>query len=230
MVKILNASGVSWSFMDEDGGVCCGRPLMLAGQDKEARELINYNSQLIWKSGARTLVTSCPICYKVFNESYYLDVEVLHHSQYIWRLIGKRSVKLNFLHKSVAYHSPCELGRGSGIFSEPKNVLRHVARLGNTDFEDENSLCCGGSLGNIKLDYAGKRRIAEDVTGKLLINNPDMLATACPLCKKTLSGVTRVKVADIAEIVADALVLSQPEKIRAKAAVVAKESANIPCK
>ena len=32
---------------------------MLAGQDKEARELINYNSQAIWKSGATTLVTSC---------------------------------------------------------------------------------------------------------------------------------------------------------------------------
>ena len=74
MTRILNASGVNWSFIDEKGGVCCGRPLMLAGQDKEARELINYNSQIIWKSGAHTLVTSCPICYKVFKESYYLDV------------------------------------------------------------------------------------------------------------------------------------------------------------
>ncbi|MCJ7820107.1 MAG: (Fe-S)-binding protein, partial [Bacteroidales bacterium] len=63
MIKILDSSGVSYNFIDEQGGVCCGRPLMLAGQDKEARELINYNSQLIWKSGAHTLVTSCPICY-----------------------------------------------------------------------------------------------------------------------------------------------------------------------
>ena len=83
MVRLLDASGVNYSFLDEEGGVCCGRPLMLAGQDKEARELINYNSQLIWKSGAHTLVTSCPICYKVFKESYYLDVEVLHHTQFI---------------------------------------------------------------------------------------------------------------------------------------------------
>ena len=83
MVKILDASGVKYNFIDEQGGVCCGRPLMLAGQDKEARELINYNSQMIWKSGAHTLVTSCPICYKVFKESYYLDVEVLHHTQFI---------------------------------------------------------------------------------------------------------------------------------------------------
>jgi len=95
MIKILDASGVKYSFMDEQGGVCCGRPLMLAGQDKEARELINFNSQMIWKSGAHTLVTSCPICYKVFKESYYLDVEVLHHTQFIKRLIDEGSVKMN---------------------------------------------------------------------------------------------------------------------------------------
>ena len=47
MIKILDASGVNYSFIDEHGGVCCGRPLMLAGQDKEARELINFNSQMI---------------------------------------------------------------------------------------------------------------------------------------------------------------------------------------
>ncbi len=102
---------------------------MLAGQDKEARELINYNSQIIWKSGAHTLVTSCPICYKVFKESYYLDVEVLHHTQFIKNLIDEGSVKMNFLNKRVTYHTPCELGRGSGVYDEPKEVLRHVASL-----------------------------------------------------------------------------------------------------
>src|SRR5664279_277366 len=55
MIKILDASGVNYKFIDEQGGVCCGRPLMLAGHDKEARELINYNSRMIWKSGAHTL-------------------------------------------------------------------------------------------------------------------------------------------------------------------------------
>jgi Fe-S oxidoreductase len=97
---------------------------MLAGQDKEGRELINFNSQLIWKSGAQTLVTSCPICYKVFRESYYLDVEVLHHSQFIKNLIDEDAVKLNFLRKRVVYHTPCDLGRGSGVYNEPKEVLK----------------------------------------------------------------------------------------------------------
>ena len=187
MVKILDASGLNYNFIDEEGGVCCGRPLMLAGQDREARELINYNSQLIWKSGAHTLVTSCPICYKVFRESYYLDVEVLHHSQFIKNLIDEDSVKLNFLRKRVVYHTPCDLGRGSGVYDEPKEVLKHVSRLEKSKFEDDNSLCCGGSLANMKIGTQKRNQIARNAASELTKANPDILATACPLCKKTFS-------------------------------------------
>jgi Fe-S oxidoreductase len=206
MIKILEASGVKYNFIDNQGGVCCGRPLMLAGQDREARELINYNSQLIWKTGAQTLVTSCPICYKVFKESYYLDVEVMHHSQFIKTLIDEGSLKLSFLRKKVAYHAPCDLGRGSGVYDEPKAVLGHVSRLQKSEFEDENSLCCGGSLGNLRISHQDKNRIARDVASELTKYNPDILATSCPLCKKTLAAATTIKVADISEIVADAIV------------------------
>jgi Fe-S oxidoreductase len=227
MIKILDASGVKYNFMDEQGGVCCGRPLMLAGQDKEARELINFNSQMIWKSGAHTLVTSCPICYKVFKESYYLDVEVLHHTQFIKRLIDEGSVKMNFLHKKVVYHSPCELGRGSGIFDEPKDVLNHVSRLEKCNFEDENSLCCGGSLANMKISSQNKKKIAFDAVNELTKNTPDILATACPLCKKTFSAVTETRVADISEIVAEALIMKPLKKNSASQISSIKQLANI---
>lgn len=212
MVTILNASGLKWTFMDENGGACCGRPLMLSGQDREARELINFNSEIIWKSGAQVLVTSCPICYKIFRESYYLDVEVLHHSQFIKSLIDDGSVRMNFLHKRVTYHTPCELGRGSGVYDEPTELLRHVAILESTGFEDENSLCCGGSLGNIRLDQRDRAKIARDVTSVLTSNDPDFLTTACPLCKKTLSNATDTKVLDIAELAVMALEKPPAEK------------------
>ncbi|MZP57017.1 MAG: (Fe-S)-binding protein, partial [Bacteroidales bacterium] len=150
MIRILDASGMNYRFLDEAGGVCCGRPLMLAGKDKEARELINFNSGLIRDSGARILVTSCPICYKVFRESYYLEVELMHHTQFIKMLIDEDMLRLRFLRKKVVYHAPCDLGRGSGIYDEPKDVLRHVARLQPTGFDDDDSLCCGGSLGNTR--------------------------------------------------------------------------------
>lgn len=216
MIKILEASGLKYSFIDEHGGVCCGRPLMLAGQDKEARELINYNSQLIWKSGAKTLVTSCPICYKVFKESYYLGLEVLHHTQFIKKLIDEGSLRMNFMHEKVVYHSPCELGRGSGVYDEPKVVIKHVARLEKSNFEDSNSLCCGGSIANMKISYQNKNKIARDAAAELTQGNPDILATACPLCKKTFSSATETRVADICEIVAEALILPPVIKVSGK--------------
>jgi len=227
MIKILDASGLNWSFIDEEGGVCCGRPLMLAGNDKEARELINYNSQLIWKSGAHTLVTSCPICYKVFKESYYIDVEVLHHTQFIKNLIDEGAVKMNFLHKRVAYHTPCELGRNSGIYKEPKDVIRHVAILENTGYDDENSLCCGGSLGNLKISHQKKHQIALDAAARLTTKNPEALITACPLCKKTFLSATETRVADIAEIVAEAIITPPPRKRQYQHSLSVKESADI---
>ncbi|MCU0361749.1 MAG: (Fe-S)-binding protein [Bacteroidales bacterium] len=206
MINILEASGLSYSFLDKGGGVCCGRPLMLAGKDHEAREVINHNSGLIWKSGAKILVTSCPICFKVFRESYHLDAEVLHHSQFIKRLVDTGKIKMNFLRKKVVYHSPCDLGRGSGIYSEPKELLAHISRLEPGSFEDDNSLCCGGSLANAVIGSKGRKKIASDMAGKLTAMHPDILATACPLCKKTISNATGVRVADIAELAAEALV------------------------
>lgn len=218
MLKIFETAGENYYFMDKDASICCGRPLMLAGQDKEARELINFNSEVIWKSGARILVTSCPICYKVFKDSYYLDVEVLHHSQYIRRIIEEGSVRMNYSHKKVVYHDPCELGRGSGIYDEPREVLSYVSDLQSTDYDKENSLCCGGSIANIKLDQAKRNMITKDVVSKLTEGNPDMVATACPLCKKTLTKVSNIKVADLAEIVAGEI--SEVQKKRRRTSVL----------
>jgi Fe-S oxidoreductase len=205
MINILEASGLSYIFLDEEGGACCGRPLMLAGQDREARELINFNSQLIWKTGASKLVTSCPICYKVFRESYHLDAEILHHTQFIKSLIDDNRITLKYLRKKVVYHPPCDLGRGSGVYDEPLEVLRYVSRLEKSKYEDANSLCCGGSLGNLRLSSNDRRKIASEAAREMTGSNPDILATACPLCKKTFSCATDVRVADISEIVAEVL-------------------------
>jgi Fe-S oxidoreductase len=227
MVKILDASGLSYNFIDESGGVCCGRPLMLAGKDREARELINYNSQLIWKSGARSLVASCPICYKVFRESYYLDVQVLHHSQFIKGLADEGILKLNFLRKNIVYHTPCELGRGSGVYNEPKDLLRYISRLETTEYEDADSLCCGGSLANSKIDSRKRRDISLNTTRKLTQSGPDILATACPLCKKTFAPLTETRVADIAELAAEALALHDVRNISGQRIFSAREMADI---
>lgn len=218
MKRIMESAGVKYRFMDEKGGVCCGRPLMLAGRNREARELINHNSDIIWKSGAKILVTSCPICYKVFRESYYLEATVMHHSEFINLLIEEGSLRLGYLHRKVVYHDPCELGRGSGIYEEPRAVISYVAELQEASQERSMSLCCGGSLGNLTLSSGKRAMIAADAARTLTMTSPDELITACPLCKKTFVQATKTKVSDIAELVAAALPAHATRVARRRAA------------
>lgn len=222
MMKIFRASGEKVWFMDEEGGACCGRPLMLAGNDREARELINYNSEIIRKSGAKTLVTSCPICYNVFRDSYYLEAEVMHHTEYLKHLIDDGNLRFNYSGRKVVYHDPCELGRIAGIYDAPREVLSWVADLHEIPEREEKGLCCGGSLGNLRLNPSKKAAIASDAVKRLTRDNPEMIVTSCPLCKKTFSQVSHVKVSDIAEVTADEIAAVQVRKPRRPASVSLK--------
>ncbi len=206
MLKILAASGEKFSFMDEDGSVCCGRPLLMAGLHEAAAELIQKNTHLIINSGAKTFVTSCPICYKVFNEEYKLPgVEVLHHSQYLLRLVESGKIKVNSTGITAVYHDPCELGRGSKIYDEPRTLLGQLVTLNKAEQERENSLCCGGSVGDLSMNHSERTVIRDEALKVLLASQPDILVTACPLCKKTFDNGTEAVVMDIAEVVSERL-------------------------
>ncbi len=212
MIKIMEAANVKYKFMDADGSICCGRPLKMAGMYNAARSLMEKNRQIIHASGARILVTSCPICYKMFNEEYKLfGVEVLHHTQYLLRLAEAGSLWLNHSALSVVYHDPCELGRGSGIYKEPRKLLKRVAKLIPIEEEKEKALCCGGSLGDFSLSFEQRKIIRDEALETLTASLPDILVTACPLCKKTFHDGTDVKVMDIAELVAERMDLPEPE-------------------
>lgn len=215
MKNILVQAKTNYWFLDEDGGVCCGRPLILAGETDSARQLIDYNRKLIFDSGAKTLVTSCPICLKVFKKEYDLDIEILHHSEFILRLVELGQIRLKKQLTRVAYHDPCELGRGSGIYDEPRNLIKKTGTLVGSETEREQSLCCGNSLGSFRLSAAQANLIMKDALDSLTTGNPDILATSCPLCKKTFSKAGKIPVKDIAEITSEAICSNQdsmPEK------------------
>ncbi len=205
MIQIFEAATIDYFFMDENGGACCGRPLKLAGELKSAQKLMDYNSKIIKGSGAKTLVTSCPICYKVFKEDYNLELEVFHHTEYLWRLIDQQQIHLTLKPKTIAYHDPCELGRGSNIYEYPRQIIEKIAFLKSSKKERKEAPCCGNSLANFQLGSSQVDLIREDAINSLLINEPDILATSCPLCKKTFQKSAPIPVKDIAEIVAEAL-------------------------
>jgi Fe-S oxidoreductase len=205
IVEILETSGVKYKFMDEIKSICCGRPLMLSGKVQQAQELIEKNKKIISDSGAKILVTSCPICYKVFNEDYDLSIEVLHHSQYLLRLVEEEKIALIQQNINAVYHDPCELGRGSGIYEQPRKLLQHSVIIQQVKNQKENALCCGGSLGNFKISAENRKKITRDAIRELTTSQPEALITGCPLCKKTFSQSAPVQVMDIAEIVAKSM-------------------------
>jgi len=206
MSKLLDASGLNWSFMDKEGSICCGRPQLLAGEVDKANQLKDSNSRLIRESGASTLVTSCPICYKMFKEKYNLTINVLHHTQWLSQAVSQKMIQLSPLNLAVSYHDPCELGRGSIEYHAPRSLLSSFATLLSSDNEKEKALCCGGSLANTKLSFEQQQQIASSTLRSLSIQNPDVVATACPLCKKTFSQLHgNVDVMDVAELALNAL-------------------------
>lgn len=206
VLKVLDKAGVKYQFMDKEKGACCGRPLMLAGQYEAAKKLIAYNREKILESRAPILLVSCPICYKVFKDDYELgQITIKHHSEYFLELVNQGKIHLEKSEKTIVYHDPCELGRGCGVYEPPRELLQMTGHLQSVQQEKVNSLCCSGSLGDLSLSMADRNVIKAETLKVLLQKNPDVLATACPLCKKTFVKGVDVQVKDIAEIVADAM-------------------------
>ena len=203
MERIFEAAGDAVWWADREGGVCCGRPLKLSGETDAARKMMRYNTDLFRKHGITTLVTSCPICLKVFREDYDLEgIEVLHHSEYILRLI--RAGRLLPKHDATrfTYHDPCELGRGSGIYDEPRAVIEALGELVEPSETRENAPCCGSSVANTAIDDGAQLQIARAVAAELEATGAEVIVTACPLCKKAIGRGAQQPVCDLSEVVA----------------------------
>ena len=206
MKHIMETAGEEYEFLDKDGGICCGRPMLLSGKTAEAQAMIAKNTELIKKSGAKKLVLSCPICYKVFKDEYHLEgIEIQHHTQYINELIKDGKLKVDKTSVNYVYHDPCELGRAFGVYDEPREVIENVGNLLKAKSEKELSICCGGSLGSFNLTQKERDEITSNSVADLMFNNPDEIVTACPLCLKTFARKSPVKVQDIAEIVSKSI-------------------------
>ena len=206
MVKIFEEAKENYEFLDKNGSICCGRPMMLTGKVNEAKSLIEKNTELIKSSGAKRLVLSCPICYKVFKEEYHLEgIEILHHTQYINELIENDKIHVDRSDKRYVYHDPCELGRAFKVYDEPRNIIDNIGLLTRGKSDKDMSVCCGGSIGSITMTIEERDEITTNSIKDLMHNNPEEIVTACPLCQKTFARKSPIAVKDIAEIVVENL-------------------------
>jgi len=133
----------------------------------------------------------------------------MHHSVFIDNLVKEGKLVLRPTELKTVYHDPCELGRGSGIYDQPRNVLKQIAEVADATEERLNSLCCGGSIGDLAMNFTQRNVIRDTALNILCESRPDILVTACPLCKKTFDSGNATVVKDIAEVVAENLALNK---------------------
>ena len=224
LFNIMEKAKVEYTFMDKDGSICCGRPLLISGGEVKAKELMESNHKAIEESDATILLLSCPICYKMFKEEYNLQgIEVMHHSEYLEKLVKEEAIIVEKTEISMSYHDPCDLGRGSGIYDQPRGVLSAIGTLKRAEEEKSKSICCGGSLGSTKFSYDDRITIARNSLRSLCVENPDILITSCPLCLKSFSCLNDGETIDIAQIVDRYSSPAKTEKLSATAVVQLSE-------
>ncbi|MGQ9617620.1 MAG: (Fe-S)-binding protein [Candidatus Aminicenantia bacterium] len=120
----------------------------------------------------------------------------------------------------ITYHDSCNLARTSGIFREPRVVLKAVAN----DFREMapngiENYCCGGGGGLVALpEYEEKRlRAGKPKADQIKKTGTKIVCAACENCRLQLNDLNshynlNVKVISLAELVVNALVLENEEK------------------
>jgi Fe-S oxidoreductase len=180
-------------------------------------DLMTHNVARVREMGAKTLVTTCPSCHYTWSHLYPeldpspLGFEVLHASQFLARLLdaeGGSQLKLGGFEQVVTYHDPCDLGRKSGIFDAPRQVIEAMPGIEfrEMDASRENALCCGGG-GDVQIvDESVTAAVADRRLGQAQRTGAKYVLSACQQCKRTLMAAARrnrvrVRVMDLAELV-----------------------------
>lgn len=214
--SILTYAGVDFAVLGPEEW-CCGFPLVIAGMRDQARALAAHNVEIVERAGARQLVTTCPSCYHTWKHTYPellcrpLGFAILHATELLADLVHS-GLPLRPLEMQVTYHDPCDLGRTSGLYDPPREVLRAIPGLELVEMAEtrERALCCGGG-GDVEM---GSPELTEQVAAmrlaQALATEAQVLATACQQCKRTLATQARkervrLRVVDVAELLWRAL-------------------------
>jgi heterodisulfide reductase subunit D len=209
-ISVLEKADVNFSIMGEDEW-CCGYPLIAAGMKERAESLKAHNIERVKQLGAHTVVTNCPSCYNTWAFEYDTDLEILHSTQYIKRLIAEKKIALNPLAGTAAYHDPCDLGRNSNVYEEPREVIAATG-LNLMEFPEnrERGYCCGGGGDLEAIDADSAHQFSEALAGIVQEAGVSEFITACQQCKRMMLSVFKEKemhvpVRDVIELVRDAM-------------------------
>jgi len=211
--NILKKLGINFTISKDEW--CCGSPLQRTGQSKIAKECAEHNIEIMKKTGAKRVVTSCAGCYRMlakdYKERYELDYdfEIIHFPDFLLDLLNKGELKLEkSINRTITYHDPCHIGRHMGIYDSPREMLEKIPGIKLVEMEriKENAWCCGAG-GGVKSSFndlalfAAKERCDEAVK-----TGAQALVSTCPFCWRNLNDAIEVnnldlKMYDLVELV-----------------------------
>jgi heterodisulfide reductase subunit D len=212
MARILQEAEVDFTILGGDEW-CCGFPLVGAGMPEKLEELKKHNLQKVKDVAAKTVVFTCPSCLHTWKHLYNTDVKLMHSSQLIAELIETGKVKLkNPIEATVTYHDPCDLGRNTGIYEEPRAVIKSIPGLRFVDLPMNRkfSICCGGG-GNVEMTEPDlSAQVAQMKLDSIKDVGADMVVTGCQQCVRTMATRARrqkmdLAVKDLTELVVEAM-------------------------
>ena len=216
-VSVLRKMNAEPILLGVDEG-CCGGFLLSTGQIKEAQKNAKKVVGIIEGRKTEVLVTECAGCYSTFTKGLTElgmspNFQVMHMSQFVENLVKSRGMGFKELNVKVAYYDPCRLGRISGVYDSPRNVLKDIPGLELVEMENSRSetRCCGAGGGVFSIF----KRLARDIGRDVIVNDvlptgAEALVTACPICQLNFSYAVKwermpLKVYDLMEIVDMAL-------------------------
>lgn len=219
LVQLLQLAGVKVAVLGNDEQ-CCGDPARRMGHEFLYDAQAKANIELLQTLKPKRVVTACPHCFNALGNEYGQfggDLEVVHHSQLLNELVATGRLKgLGEAGGKITYHDPCYLGRYSGEYEAPRNL---IDAAGGERVEmvrsRSSSMCCGGGGGHAWMPAApaGKTiRINEIRSRQAVATGAERLAVGCPFCMRMMEdGMKAIDVQsapvvkDIAEILLESM-------------------------
>jgi heterodisulfide reductase subunit D len=217
-VQVLDKLGVKFGILWENEW-CCGSPGFRTGNLSYAKKLMDHNITALKKAGAKTLLSGCGGCIKSFSEAwkYGLDVPVKsmdHVTTFLESRVKKlaKEKKLNKVELKIAYHDPCHLGRGLGVYEPGREILKSIPGVEVLELprNRKNSWCCG-SGGGVKSAYPDLALwTAQQRLDEVEYVGAKNVAAPCPFCIRNLGDAAKelnrgIEVLDVMEILQRAL-------------------------
>jgi len=227
-VRLLDAAGVDFSVIGNKEN-CCGTPMLVSGKWDVFAGVLKANIQAVQDAGADTVITSCPACDMMWRHTYAqwarkLGIEyaisVKHYSEVIADKLKTGEFVFPPNHQkpcTVTWHDSCHLGRVSGVYAPPRQVIAAIpnVKLVEMEYNREAAHCCGSVLTLIKAPT-----IAAEI-GKVRLDeaqavNAEKILALCPCCQFQLrvsadKKHSQIEVVDLARFAASALGFNFPD-------------------